>query len=168
MGCKTNNTGRKEREDVPEMVIGHPERQVGSTIGLRHSARRTHVIPRPDRPHIWDLTVMCSFRWLSKRKGKYKCTEMGGQVIVGNRPIVVSRDQTNGAGLLTCQLVSGRPETSMRKIVRRGRGILGRSIGPGMFSLRRGPRANCTVRRSPLKSLPSATEMESKKYPGQD
>jgi hypothetical protein len=61
-------------------------------------------------------------------------------------------------GLLTCQLVSGRPETSMRKIVRRGRGRLGRSIGLGIFSLRRGPRANWTVRRSPLKSLPSVIE----------
>lgn len=58
-------------------------------------------------------------------------------------------------GLLTCQLVSGRPETNMRKIVRRGRGMLGRSGGPGKFSLRRGPRANWTVSRSPLKSLPS-------------
>ena len=63
--------------------------------------------------------------------------------------------KTNEVGLLTCQLVSGSPETTMRKTVRRGRGILGRSIGPGKFSLRRGPRANCTVRRSPLKSLPS-------------
>ena len=60
-----------------------------------------------------------------------------------------------GLGLLTCQLVSGRPETIMRKMLRRGRGIPGRSIGPMKFSLRRGPRANCTVSRSPLKSLPS-------------
>ena len=60
-----------------------------------------------------------------------------------------------GCGLLTCQLVSGRPETRMRNMVRRGRGIEGRSIGPEKFSLRRGPRANCTVSRSPLKSLPS-------------
>ena len=60
-----------------------------------------------------------------------------------------------GCGLLTCQLVSGRPETSMRNMVRRGRGIGGRSIEPEKVSLRRGPRANCTVSRSPLKSLPS-------------
>lgn len=58
-------------------------------------------------------------------------------------------------GLLTCQLVSGRPEIIIRKIVRRGRGRFGRSVGAGKFSLRRGPLANCTVRRSPLKSLPS-------------
>jgi hypothetical protein len=61
----------------------------------------------------------------------------------------------NGLGLLTCQLVSGRPEICIRNMVRRGRGTAGRSWGPGKFSLRRGPRANCTVSRSPLKSLPS-------------
>lgn len=63
----------------------------------------------------------------------------------------------NERGLLTCQLVSGRPEICIRKMVRRGRGTPGRSRGLGKFSLRRGPRANCTVSRSPLKSLPSAT-----------
>ena len=62
----------------------------------------------------------------------------------------------DGLGLLTCQLVSGRPEICIRNMVRRGRGAVGRSGGPGKASLRRGPRANCTVRRSPLKSLPSA------------
>jgi hypothetical protein len=56
---------------------------------------------------------------------------------------------------LTCQLVSGSPDICMRNIVRRGRGKLVRSEGPGKFSLWRGPRANCTVRRSPLKSVPS-------------
>lgn len=62
-----------------------------------------------------------------------------------------------GGGLLTCQLVSGRPEICIRNMVRRGRGATGRSDGaPGKFSLRRGPRANCTVNLSPLKSLPSA------------
>lgn len=60
-------------------------------------------------------------------------------------------------GLLTCQLVSGSPETTIRKIVRRGRGALGRSVGAGKFSLRLGPLANCTVKRSPLKSLPSGS-----------
>ena len=33
-------------------------------------------------------------------------------------------------GLLTCQLVSGRPEICIRNIVRRGRGRAGRSGGP--------------------------------------
>jgi hypothetical protein len=65
----------------------------------------------------------------------------------------------NGLGLLTCQLVSGRPEICIRNMVRRGRGTAGRSCGPGKFSLRRGPRANCTVSRSPLKSLPSVASL---------
>ena len=76
--------------------------------------------------------------------------ERGGHG-VGN-PGYPERDRF---GLLTCQLVSGRPEICIRNIVRRGRGRAGRSVGPGKFSLRRGPRANCTVSRSPLKSLPS-------------
>lgn len=70
----------------------------------------------------------------------------------------------NGLGLvelLTCQLVSGRPEICIRNMVRRGRGAAGRSVGPGKFSLRRGPRANCTVSRSPLKSLPSVGNLVS-------
>lgn len=48
----------------------------------------------------------------------------------------------NGLGLLTCQLVSGRPEICIRNPVRRGRGTALRSGGPGKASLRRGPRAN--------------------------
>lgn len=67
--------------------------------------------------------------------------------------------ERNGLGLLTCQLVSGRPEICIRNMVRRGRGTAGRSCGPGKFSLRRGPRANCTVSRSPLKSLPSVASL---------
>lgn len=55
------------------------------------------------------------------------------------------------------------PVICMRKIVRRGRGTLGRSVWPWKFSLWRGPRANCTVKRSPLKSLPSATRRECQK-----
>jgi hypothetical protein len=67
------------------------------------------------------------------------------------------KDPRSNGVELTCQLVSGSPEICMRKIVRRGRGKLERSGGPGKFSLWRGPRANCTVRRSPLKSVPSVS-----------
>ena len=57
-------------------------------------------------------------------------------------------------GCLTCQLVStGRFAILIRYGVRRGRGGT-RSLGV-KFSLRRDPRANCTMRRSPIKSEPS-------------
>lgn len=54
----------------------------------------------------------------------------------------------------TCQLVSsGRPEICIRKAVRRGRG--GRRSWLEYGSGLRMPRANCTVRRWPIKSDPS-------------
>jgi len=54
---------------------------------------------------------------------------------------------------LTCQLVStGRPEICIRKGVRLGRGAA--RSWCAKLSLRRGPRANWTTKRSPMKSEP--------------
>lgn len=112
-------------------------------------------------------------RDVEKKKEKKNGNMIKGQRVVGSHRAVNIRagwhpgnPERNGRGLLTCQLVSGSPETIMRKIVRRGRGKAGRSVGPGKFSLRRGPRANCTVSRSPLKSEPSTRERQILGYCG--
>lgn len=92
--------------------------------------------------------------WLGRGHG-LKCRNGLGRSGRG-RGQGIQIGEGEGGDLLTCQLVSGRPEICIRNMVRRGRGAIGRSDAtPGKVSLRRGPRANCTVNLSPLKSLPS-------------
>ena len=65
--------------------------------------------------------------------------------------------------LRTCQLVSGgRPEINIRNWVRRGLGPW-RSLGAPKFSRPRGPRANWTVRRSPINDDPSGEHKHASK-----
>ncbi len=66
----------------------------------------------------------------------------------------------NGVSYLTCQLVSpGSPEICIRYAVRLGRGAV--RSGAAKVSRWRDPRANCTVKRSPIKSDPSSVDVVS-------
>ena len=150
--------------DVYPKESSHP--MLGNTpfgIGIR--SIRSSLIPRVIRTVIedsrgkrWALNAPFICYPGRERYGNPWAAGPKGRR-TNKRDIKPGNPKEMGCGLLTCQLVSGRPETRMRNMVRRGRGIEGRSMGPEKFSLRRGPRANCTVSRSPLKSLPSVLRL---------
>lgn len=125
------------------LVTRHRSGWVDGLVEIVRHREKDPCYPGIDDSHV--AFIDCHLGGTSKKAKKrwdrsilgIVCQESTGRVV--ECPGLLRK---MGRGLLTCQLVSGSPETNMRKIVRRGRGMFGRSIGPGRFSLRRGPRAN--------------------------